>query len=121
VDLNHRPRPYQECDLRSIFAQSSVWVVLVKVMHTFWSGVNRNHFNEKPTIQPSSHDIASGLLHPHRMQELGAVFATLTLSLNPWHDTAAGTIPHSESTVSFLLKTKRIADSHVHVQCWPRS
>jgi hypothetical protein len=22
---------------------------LVKVMHTFWSGVNRNHFNEKPT------------------------------------------------------------------------
>src|SRR6266436_427500 len=55
------------------------------------------------------------------MQEPGAVFATSTLSSNPWHDTAAGTIPHSESTVSFLLKTKRIADSHVHVQCWARS
>jgi hypothetical protein len=44
--------------------------------------------------------------HPRRM----------TLSSNPWHGIAARGIPHSELTVSFLLKTRRIAESQAHVR-----
>jgi hypothetical protein len=51
------------------------------------------------------------MLRPHSVQEFRAVFATSTLWLNPWHYTAARVIPHSESFVLFLLKTRRIAES----------
>jgi hypothetical protein len=47
--------------------------------------------------------------------------ATSTLSSNPWHEIAARGIPHSELTVSFLLKTRRIAESQAHVRRWTHS
>jgi hypothetical protein len=75
-------------------------------------------------IGDSARDYASvcaGLPHPYGRQELDAVFATSTLLPNPWHNTAARAIPHSESVVPFLLKTRRIADSHVHFRQWTHS
>jgi hypothetical protein len=49
-----------------------------------------------------------------------------TLSSNPWHDMAARGIPQSELIVSFLLKTRQIADlTHIfgagHMVAFPHS
>src|SRR6266404_2496191 len=49
---------------------------------------------------------------------------TSTLSSNSWHDIAAREISQSApgaARVSFLLKTRRIADSHANVRRWARS
>ena len=83
-----------------------------------WLSPLRHELLEFPDGRPFA--VVRDFSSTHHARTQKSVAAS-TLSSNPWHDIAARGIAHSELTVSFLLKTRRIAGSQTHVRRWTHS